>query len=166
MQTTMTDAPAAGLAGMIADTGNREIVSRIVEDAGGIAPGTFVTKGTADYHAAQIDAAGDVSSAGVLLGVAVLDTSRAPGTPQYAQNDQIPILRKGRIWVQSETAQAYGATPYIRHATSVNGSIVGLIRNDADTISTVDKATAAPAGVRVVSTLAAAGLCLVEINLP
>lgn len=166
MQTTLKDAPAAGLAGMIADTGPRDVVSRIVEDAAGIAPGIFVTKGTADYNAALIDAAGDVTSTGVLLGVTVLDTSRPPATPQYGQYAQVPVLRKGRIWVQSETAQAYGARPYIRHATSVNGSVVGVIRNDADTISTVDKATQAPEGVRVVSTLSAAGLCLVEINLP
>lgn len=164
-QTSIQTSPDAAREGQISTTYPKACIAAVM----GSSPptvGTFCkrTAGDNPITASALAATGDVTGA-PLAGVLVLDVAREAGAP--AQYDVGSVMRKGRIWVYSETAQVWGSTPYIRFATSVNGDTVGRIRNDVDNVSAADHAVQPANGtVRVMTTLSAAGLCEVEINLP
>ena len=87
-------------------------------------------------------------------------TSNATGEAQYEIGEEITVLRKGRIWVYVETAVAVNDDVFLRH--TVNGALLaGDFRTDADT-ARADQITNA----RFITATTAAGLAMVEINLP
>ena len=102
---------------------------------------------------------------GAQLGVVVADQARAQNpavsTPQYPQYASVPLMRKGRIWVNAEQALTDGTNPYIRY--TVNGALyVGNFRADADT-SKAAQLTSGQAIVR--GTTTAAGYACIELDL-
>lgn len=93
-------------------------------------------------------------------GIAVKDETRK-NTTGYETNDPMRILRKGRMWVYVEGAVTLGQTLFVRFTTEAPDLQLGTFRADADT----DKAVALP-GVVALTNPGAAGLCLVDVNLP
>lgn len=93
--------PDVGVAGSIATTENRDIKSRTVEDAAGIAFGLAVAQGVNDKGIRAVKA-GDTK----FVGITALDlSSRDDG--KFLQFESARILKKGVIWVQvTETVNA------------------------------------------------------------
>ena len=93
--------PDVGVAGSIATTENRDIKSRTVEDAAGIAFGLAVAQGANDKGIRAVKA-GDTK----FVGITALDlSSRDDG--KFLQFESARILKKGVIWVEvTETVNA------------------------------------------------------------
>ena len=93
--------PDVSVAGSIATTENRDIKSRTVEDAAGIAFGLAVAQGANDKGIRAVKA-GDTK----FVGITALDlSSRDDG--KFLQCESARILKKGVIWVQvTETVNA------------------------------------------------------------
>ncbi len=88
------------------------------------------------------------------------DTALA-GDDAIKQNEAANLLRKGTVWVTVEAAVVAGDPVFFRHTAGGGGSVLGRFRNDADTASADQIASA-----RFVTTQAAAdGIAKVEINL-
>jgi hypothetical protein len=81
--------------------------------------------------------------------------------PPYPVGQVVPIMRKGRIAIAAETALAAHSIPFVRYAAGAGGTVLGSLRNDADTTT----AFSLP-GLVVVHAAAAAGdIAVVEIDL-
>ncbi len=89
------------------------------------------------------------------------DIDRVTGIAQYDQGDEISILKRGRIWVFSEQAVNPTLAVFLRH--TINAALLpGDFRVDADTANADDVSAFA----RWVSVTTAAGLAIVELNIP
>ena len=86
--------PDVGVAGSIATTENRDIKSRTVEDAAGIAFGLAVTQGVNDKGIRAVKA-GDTK----FVGITALDLSSRDDA-KFVQYESARILKKGVIWVE------------------------------------------------------------------
>lgn len=94
--------PDVGVAGSIATTENRDIKSRTVEDAAGIAFGLAVAQGANDKGIRAVKA-GDTK----FVGITALDlSSRDDG--KFLQHESARILKKGVIWVEVTEAVKAG----------------------------------------------------------
>jgi hypothetical protein len=166
--------PAVSYPGQLADGSNfKDVLSGLAVAAGMVygtlAVGDATNTGGFDKLAVKAPAAAtDITDKGSALGVVIADQARAQNpavaNPTYPQFAAVPCLRKGRIWVKSETAVDDGAPVFVRFAATVNGSVLGAFRADADTISTVDAAAALPGAV-FRGTYAAPGFVVVELDL-
>ena len=86
--------PDVGVAGSIATTENRDVKSRTVEDAAGIAFGLAVAQGANDKGIRAVKT-GDTK----FVGITALDlSSRDDG--KFLQYESARILKKGVIWVE------------------------------------------------------------------
>ena len=110
--------------------------------------GTF-TIGTGDAHG-PIDACAS--------GVPVFTPSRSSLT--YAAGEVASLLRRGRIWVSAEEAVTEGGPVYVR-MTATGDESVGAFRTTPDSTD-----CALLRRARWASTTSAAGLALLELNLP
>ena len=86
--------PDVGVAGSIATTENRDIKSRTVEDAAGIAFGLAVAQGVDDKGIRAVNA-GDTK----FVGITALDLSSRDDA-KFLQYESARILKKGVIWVE------------------------------------------------------------------
>lgn len=86
--------PDVGVAGSIATTENRDIKSRTVEDAAGIAFGLAVAQGANDKGIRAVKA-GDTK----FVGITALDLSSRDDA-KFVQHESARILKKGVIWVE------------------------------------------------------------------
>lgn len=96
MATTYKKEMDAGVAGAIATTENKDIVSRNVETAAGIGFGLAVVQGVND-KGIRLATTGDTK----ILGVTVLD--RTAGdliNGKFQQYESARVMIKGTIWVQ------------------------------------------------------------------
>ena len=87
-------------------------------------------------------------------------TLNATGEALYEAGQEITVLKKGRIWVYSEVAVNPSLDVFLRHTDNAT-LLAGDFRTDADTARGDQIANA-----KWVSTTTAAGLAMVEINLP
>lgn len=94
--------PDVGVAGSIATTENRDIKSRTVEDAAGIAFGLAVAQGANDKGIRAVKA-GDTK----FVGITALDLSSRDDA-KFVQYESARILKKGTIWVQVTEAVKAG----------------------------------------------------------
>lgn len=86
--------PDVGVAGSIATTENRDIKSRTVEDAAGIAFGLAVAQGVNDKGIRAVKT-GDTK----FVGITALDLSSRDDS-KFLQYESARILKKGVIWVE------------------------------------------------------------------
>lgn len=144
MQLTYNFNPAVAVAGMVAESRESNIViSKIASGAVPVgllcAPGTDGEIGmqptSADPNSTnpgQVIAlpnglAADPMVDASFVGIPIYDSSRAPYDTNnaYSDKDPVPVLRKGVIWVYSETAVTQYNPAYVRIAAGggfVNGS--------------------------------------------
>ena len=94
--------PDVGVAGSIATTENRDIKSRTVEDAAGIAFGLAVAQGANDNGVRAVKT-GDTK----FVGITALDLSSRDDA-KFLQNESARVLKKGTIWVQVTEAVKAG----------------------------------------------------------
>lgn len=119
IQSTYLDRQPVGYAGQIADLGLADVISREVEDSGGIGFGLAVIQGSAD-HGVKLGAAGE------FIGLSVRDVSLPPGqSDTYAQNDTAAVMIRGVMWAKALAAVTKGDPVYYTSAgglTNVPGS--------------------------------------------
>lgn len=119
------------------DTGDADwSLSQIVGFEASIPFGRFVV-GDADRgfgHCRLPNASGDIGN--LTLGVALQVTAQEPNNDEgHDHNEVLPVMNKGRCWVQAEETLAAGDNVYIRFQAGAGGSSLGVIRNDADSSS-------------------------------
>lgn len=103
----------AGIAGAIVNTENKNIISRTVEDAAGIAFGLAVAQGVNDKGIRAVTT-GDTD----FVGITVLD--RTVGdliNGKFVQYESARILEEGVIWVEVTAAVAAGDAAAVDLAT-------------------------------------------------
>lgn len=159
-QTTYTQNAPTGRVGMVSEEMSPQINTHT---AGGVVSPGQVVSVDATASKPRGYAKLPTTSAGCnkpeLFGVVVEDDTREGGAG-YAANTPFPVLRKGRCWVQSEGALVEGTHPFIRHTAGAGGSVLGLLRADADTATAVQCT-----GITVLTDCGAASLVLIEVNL-
>jgi hypothetical protein len=157
-QTSYSQRLSEALAGMLASPiDDCEIESKI--NAAAIPAGIFVTRNAADDACKVPTTTGEVTASG--MGFTVLNLAREPvaddSTIDNPAGKGVSVLRRGRIWVLTETAMTYGQSVFVRFTANGGNTQLGKVRNDADTANAV----AAPGWV-CKTTLGAAGLAIIE----
>lgn len=146
VQDTFNNAPARGYAGMVVNGETANVLSRTVEDAGGIAFGKAAYRGTGDHGCTGTPAAG------TLLGFVEADhgSISLPGgvaadiVPQYREAQ---IRNRGAICVVAGEAVTDGAAVYV---TSAGAIVDTSTSNTAATGWEFDETAANGAIVRIV----------------
>lgn len=155
MQTTVTQYNDILQLGNIADTSLRQIDSYSAEGVVGIAKA--VRRGTnPERQCAQASTA--VGQGALIFGISVLSQTveqvAGSGLVQYADKTTVPVMRKGRIVVQADSAVVAGSIANFVLATgNWDDTAVGA-GIEATTLITV----------RFVTGTTAAGLAIVEIQ--
>lgn len=146
---------AASVKGGLADSGENDIVSR--QSAAAIAFGVGVA--IASTGLVAVPAATGFKFEGITI-QKHKSTPNSTGVAQYDIGEAISVLRKGRIYVNAEQAVDPTVAVFLRH--TVNAALTpGDFRTDADTAK-ADQITNA----KWVSKITAAGLAILEINMP
>lgn len=158
-------AVAGALFGRVSEGGRESRLAAAV-----IPFGTFVVQRASPAdgpdQCANPAASADVTAR--LRGIALYnDTARGSGNGAnggygYEVNQGVTYLRRGLVWVRCESAIAQDVDPFVRFATGT-GTVLGAVYNTADTATAVQTGLS---GIRTRSALSAAGLVLIEINLP
>lgn len=133
----------AGIAGAIVNTENKNIISRTVEDAAGIAFGLAVAQGVNDKGIRAVTT-GDTD----FVGITVLD--RTAGdliNGKFVQYESARVLEEGVIWVEVTEAVKAGDAAAVDLATGK-----------------FNKAGAAIAGARFETSAASGGLAQLRLK--
>jgi hypothetical protein len=114
---------AAGqYAGQLADTGHRDIVSRLIADTAGAAFGTALTD--VDGYSAEIPASGDVPNF-ILVRESVSVNNADDSISNVAQGHEGSLIREGRVWVQVAGATAKGQVYVVPDTGAISASAGG-----------------------------------------
>ena len=160
MQTSYSINQGISQAGMLADLGNNDVVSKYdTLDSLGVAFGLGLAQGAADDQV-HLPSASTDKFVGISVLVQHKEQQLGTGLVNYKQGDMISVLRKGRVWVQVDSAVVAGAPVFCRFAAG-SGSVLGSFRADADTGS-----ASQVMGSVFTSSAVAGGLAIVDINLP
>lgn len=163
-QTSYSTYQAAAFAGMLADSGEVDVLSYVNEEASANLPfGVAVAKGTADNgFLAMVN--GSSVIVGILAHTHQVDPSRVASSPtgagvppKYLGN----VLKRGRIIVQVEEAVTPASAVFVRHTAGAGGTQKGAFRASADTATAV-----AWTAARYLTSAGIGGFATVEINLP
>jgi hypothetical protein len=126
------DQPVA-LEGMLADSGDRYIISRNAEVA--LPYGKLAIEGTdTDEQAKLPTVATDITDAEKVLGVIHRDgikENTADSEAQYEVGDDAGIVRSGNPYIKPETAVTTQDPVYVRF-NAPGSEVLGSFRNDAD----------------------------------
>jgi len=167
MQTSYPTYPSPSVAGMIADDSPvQDVITRVTAASVEVPAGRVVARdgdGTCKLP---------TSSSDVLLGASIYLAGRTAGTAYgaalwngQANPEGVPILRKGRIWLETETAVTEGDAVYVRFTSHSPYTAMGKVRNTADTVS--GSATCVLlAAAKFAATADAGALVPVDINIP
>lgn len=162
-QITYNTVPNESYAGMLADSGNNDIISRALGGAADSPFGVMVAYG-AD-PAKECVAPADGAAIAALMGVTVHkhtpDRASLSGTEGLTPDSMVDVIRKGRVVVVVEEAVTPGDAVFVRH-TAAGAEVKGAFRTDADGGDAVDISTKA----RWESTTTGAGLAILDLNLP
>lgn len=151
-QTTVTQYGAAGIAGLIYDTGDNDVTSFSAEGVVGLgAPVQLGTNGERQVKALTTSAgqaalARGISVAGIL--------EQASGVVAYAAGQSVGVLKAGRIWVNTDDAVVAGAKANLKLSSGLFTDEVVAAGIEAFTLFTATFITGTTA----------AGLAVVEIK--
>jgi hypothetical protein len=157
-QTVMNAGPAAGFAGMLADT---DMGKRAESFAAAVAVplGVGVCKAGSDTQCKLPTSAGEAAK---LFGVAIHShvEGGANGSDDYPIGAMVPVLSRGVAWVKVEAAVVKGDPVYVRHTADGILTQLGGWSNAAGT------GLALVAGAKFISSAAGGGLAQLQVNLP
>jgi len=154
-----------GTAATVVGTANCTVANQIA-NAAAIGFGIVVSRDQMDDQKARLPiAAADITDAKIALGFTVMTQAieqnyGSAGSSGYVLESAMSVMRKGRIYVQTEDAVADGGSVYVRHVAGA-GETLGSVRSDADG----SDADILP-GAAFRKTTSAAGISIVELNLP
>ncbi len=167
VQTTVSNNPSIAYEGMVSESRPSQIITKIMETAAGESAGRFVAQGTADNQCKALAAIASVTGYPA-LGFLIYDPSRPTNWPAtaytkaYRVGDSCAILRKGCIWLIAEEAVTPADDVYVR-AISGAYTVIGRVGTSSDSSAC---GLLAQSQARFMTTAAAGGLVLVELNLP
>ncbi len=139
-QTSYSNDPAIGLAGMKADSRPSEVLSLLNEEASANLPyGTFVKRGTVDRCMKAPAAAAD-KLAGLLISSFDNDTA-ALDADAVAPKGMGNVAHKGAFYVLPEQAVTPDDPVYVRYTDGGGALTVGRVRKDPDGTAQVDTIT-------------------------
>jgi hypothetical protein len=161
--TSYANKPADSFPGMLHGLQPRNIVT-------GLNKVTAIPFGTGAVQAGTGDRDIVVPSAStdVFVGVSLhqhVEQGYGSVNATHAVNSAVPLLRRGQVWVMAEQAVTPSDPVFVRY--TANGTINGVVtaagqfRKDADT----SRALQIP-NARWVTSAAAGGLAVLEVNLP
>lgn len=162
MQTSYSINQAVGKVGMIVDASFIKDVETFKNPAGEVLFGHVVTKGAATDEIVHPDAATEITDEKLVRGVVLnggdMESQAGTGKPGYVANSVVPVMRKGRVWVNAEDIISEGtSTVNVRYAGGQLGSLLG---------AAVSAATAVlPKSKWKTSTTANGQLAVLEIDL-
>lgn len=116
VQSTYSENIRAAVPGQLVDTIPKTLLSRTVEDAGGLAFGIPVAQGAAD-KGIRAFTTGD--TAAKFIGITVRERSVAAEADQFKQYDSARVLTKGAVWVTASVAVVAGDAVYVVPATGL-----------------------------------------------
>ncbi len=164
MQTSYTSGMAVARVGQLADTGFIKHVASFKNPDGLVYIGRVVTKGTAAEDVVHPTTAAGVSNPLLVRGIVVHAhecMSQADGLdPNYAAESVVPVLRKGRIWVNA-VAAATESTSSVNVYWMGTGKPLGGMTGSADSTNT----TVLPNARWLTTTSGANELAVVEVDL-
>ena len=162
VQTSISQAPVNGYAGMAADDGPKDVLSAYNREGSALPFGLALIKGTGPNDVKKPTGA---TVAGDLLGIAEFthayknyDLSNADGIPV---GGMVNLARKGRYLVKVEEAVLVGDTAFVRIASGAGGTVLGSFRRSADTSTAISWT-----GVKYLTAASANGLAVIDLNLP
>lgn len=122
LQSTYTEDPAIGHAGMVLSGATSNRITRTVEDAAGIGFGKAVFRGSGDHGCT-----GTPSAAGLGFAIATSALGLLPGADadEYQQYDNAAIITEGEIVVSAAVAVADGEPVYITPAGLITNASSG-----------------------------------------
>jgi hypothetical protein len=155
-QLTIAADPAPSFAGQISyPMLPRVVVTRAVPVGQTIGFGLAVVR-AADRSVRLPAAGGEIT--GTFEGFTVRQQWREDNGVGYVAGEAAPIMRRGFIWVESESAVTEEGAVFARTGAGAGGTQLGALRGDADG----GTATAVP-NARFVTSTTAAGLAIVEV---
>lgn len=145
LQSTFSEDIPGGFPGMQADGELSNIVSLILEGADECPFGSPVYRGTADRG---VNLSVTAALRGFALARSGLPVTEDRPADHYAPGDTIPVIERGKLWVDCSTVAADGAQVYVVTAT-------GLITNSSGSATAAtgwffDETISAPGVVRIV----------------
>lgn len=161
MQLSYPKTMPIGFAGMKADATDDTCVSKVNAEATAEIPfGVGVIRGAADNQAVLPGAAGDSAK---FFGIVVHSHNYAKpyqlGAVGILPKNMMSVMAVGRIMVQVEEAVVAGDRGFMRIAAGAGGTQKGAWRKSADTATAIEIL-----GTRFVTSAAAAGLAVIEVN--
>lgn len=162
MQTTYPTSYDVGVDGQKIE-GYPSAIDTGIAQGGTIKVGRVVTLDSTagrDDKAVRAPAAAADITGPAAAGVAMWDPTYPFDDGDYKQYATLPVMKKGRMLMKSETAQLKGTNPYVRYASGAGGTVLGILRDDGDTSS-----AAQATWLKVIKPCAAGALCEVEVNL-
>lgn len=115
IQTTYSERISAGQEGLIANHEPCRVVTRIINDAGGVGFGKVVSR-----HATIDNAIISPPASGSFVGITVRNPTVDPDdADKYPQGTPVSILLEGVIWVVASVAVLAGEAAYYVPATGV-----------------------------------------------
>lgn len=114
VQTTVTNFQPAGVPGMLYDNSQNDIVTCIATEAIPFGADVVINGATCSLPAAAADVTGKNN------GFALMTQSLATGLG-YLTGMPVPVLRSGRLWVQTEDAAAAGTAVNTRYTATGAG---------------------------------------------
>lgn len=161
MQTSYSIDQAVGRVGAIADSSMVQDIETYKAKAGAIYIGRVVTQG-ADLEAiVHPDAAGEVTDEKLVKGIVVhsheMESNNTGSEPIYVQGSIVPVMRKGRIWVEATDAITVGTSTVNVDVTTNLGKLSGA--------ALASSASAVLPKAKFKSNTSGAGLAILEIDL-
>ena len=108
LQSTYSEAPAKGFAGMVANGETSNRISRTIEDSAGVAFGVPVWRGSGD-HGITATVGTAANFLGFTIGTSALGLVAGQTADTYAKYDNVPVMTQGAIYVEVTGAVADGA---------------------------------------------------------
>lgn len=156
-QLSIPDAPPVGYAGQIAEPGAPTFARSVTAEGALVVAGMPVKRGTDPQRQVEPFVAADLIDVANFAGLVVLETSRPQADLDIEDGDSLAVMRLGAMYLDFNEAVTAGEVVGL---TLADGNLVGLAQGSASTalIQILP-------GVRIVDTIAAAGLAIVEIDL-
>lgn len=145
VQTSVSLRSGAAVAGMLADSGPVDVLSRVMETSGGSQFGRFLARGATPGKTCKIlGAAGDVAT---IEGVSVFTALQEGGaSPDISQYEEASLMRSGRIWLLCQAAIAVTDTLYVIRDGSASAGLLSASSTGNTAITGVKCIVGAGAG--------------------
>lgn len=152
MQTSYSMYMNAGNAGTKYDLSFSRVDSYAAENT--VYPGRAVINGTKVGEQVKTPL-----TTGDFVGVAMLQAKEkdSSGEIKYNAGETVPVLNKGRIWVEVSAPVAVGSSVYYHHSGDNAGKFTG-------TSDTTGSTTTAVPGAKFITAASDAGIAVLELN--